>query len=159
MRGPSAFAVPDRELIAAYVSALNACRFCVGVHGAVAERFGVDPGLLELLAEDVDAAPIREELRPVLRYVRKLNAEPSQIIAADADAILAAGWPERAVHDAASICGLFNLFNRLVDGVGIVGDSEFFSAAAMMLTEPAAYGAVVAADDGSQSRAEETARD
>lgn len=119
-------------MIAAYVSALNACRFCVGVHRAVAERFGVNPELFEELADDLERAPIGEELRPVLRYVRKLNAAPSTITAADAG----------------SICALFNLFNRLADGLGIVGKSEFFSAAAMILTTAGGHGAVVRTESG-----------
>lgn len=149
MRGPSAFTVAQRELIAAYVSALNSCRFCIGVHSAVAESFGVDPDLLErLMNGQLPAAPVAGRLRPVLAYVRKLNDEPSRITSMDTDPIFAAGWPERAVHDAASICGLFNLFNRLVDGLGIIGNGEFFNAAAQMLTAPAGYGGVVASDRG-----------
>jgi alkylhydroperoxidase family enzyme len=32
LRGPSPFSVAERELIAAYVSGLNACGYCHGVH-------------------------------------------------------------------------------------------------------------------------------
>ena len=39
MRGPSPFSIGERELIAAYVSALNACAYCAGVHGATAATF------------------------------------------------------------------------------------------------------------------------
>ncbi len=38
---------------------------------------------------------------------------------ADADRVYAAGWDERALFDAISICGLFNLMNRIVEGSGI----------------------------------------
>ena len=34
MRGPSAWSVADRELMAAYVSAVNENAFCVGAHTA-----------------------------------------------------------------------------------------------------------------------------
>ena len=36
MRGPSAWSVGDRELMAAYVSKVNECAFCVGAHSATA---------------------------------------------------------------------------------------------------------------------------
>ena len=36
MRGPSAWSVGDRELMAAYVSKMNECEFCVKAHTAVA---------------------------------------------------------------------------------------------------------------------------
>ena len=37
----------ERELIAAYVSGLNACSFCYRGHKAIAEMFGVEEGLIE----------------------------------------------------------------------------------------------------------------
>ncbi len=40
MRQPSQLSVGERELIAAYVSALNACQYCLGVHSVTAENFG-----------------------------------------------------------------------------------------------------------------------
>ena len=38
---------------------------------------------------------------------------------ADADAVFAANWSERALHDAVSVCALFNFVNRVVEGLGI----------------------------------------
>lgn len=70
LRGPSPYPVAERELIAAYTSGLNACGYCHGVHSATAEAFGVPEGTLQALLDDVDAAPVDERMRPVLRYVR-----------------------------------------------------------------------------------------
>jgi len=39
MRGPSPFTPAERELIAAYVSGVNSCRYCHGVHSHVACAF------------------------------------------------------------------------------------------------------------------------
>jgi len=133
LRGPSPFSVAERELIAAYVSGLNACDYCHGVHAATAQAFGVDQGLVVALLDDVDAAPVDARMRPVLRYVRKLTRTPSRLTAADAEAVLAAGWDERALHDAASVCGLFNLMNRLVEGLGIRADAGYFRLSAERL--------------------------
>jgi AhpD family alkylhydroperoxidase len=41
LRGPSPFTVAERELIAAYVSGLNACGYCHGIHRVTADAFGV----------------------------------------------------------------------------------------------------------------------
>jgi uncharacterized peroxidase-related enzyme len=127
LRGPSPFTVAERELIAAYTSGLNACGYCHGVHTATAEEFGVPEGTLQALLDDVDTAPVDERMRPVLRYVRKLTQEPSRVVPNDVEAVLAAGWEEQAVHDAAAVCGLFNLMNRLVDGLGITADEDYFT--------------------------------
>src|SRR5690349_7984961 len=44
LRGPSPLSIAERELIAAYVSGLNACRYCHGVHQATAQAFGIGDG-------------------------------------------------------------------------------------------------------------------
>jgi AhpD family alkylhydroperoxidase len=49
MRGPSPFAQGQRELIAAYVSGLNACTYCHGTHLAVAAACGVAPEVIKAL--------------------------------------------------------------------------------------------------------------
>lgn len=135
LRGPSPFTVAERELIAAYVSGLNACGYCHGVHSATARAFGVADGTLDALLADVDTAPVDERLRPVLRYVRKLTETPSRVTPGDAEAVFAAGWDEQALHDAASICGLFNLMNRIVDGLGLRAGDEYFALSSRRLTD------------------------
>lgn len=135
LRGPSPFTVAERELIAAYVSGLNDCHYCHGVHTATAERFGIAEGNLAGLLSDVDSAPIDERMKPVLRYAGKLTLTPSRMTPADAGAILAAGWPEQALHDAASVCALFNFMNRLVEGLGVTADDSYFPTSAKRLAD------------------------
>jgi uncharacterized peroxidase-related enzyme len=127
MRGPSPFSSGERELIAAYVSGINACGYCHGVHTATAEAFGVSPGVLTSALADLDSAPVDEKLKPVLRYVGKLTSTPSRVTRADADAVFAAGWDELALYHAVLVCALFNFMNRLVDGLGITADSTFYA--------------------------------
>jgi uncharacterized peroxidase-related enzyme len=135
MRGPSPLSVGERELIAAFVSGLNRCRYCTGVHTGAAEAFGIAEGLLADLLVDVDAAPVDDKLKPILHYVTKLTEAPARITQADADAVLDAGWDEKALHDAISVCAMFNLMNRLVDGSGLVGSEAYFAAARKRLKE------------------------
>ena len=127
LRGDSPLAPAQLELIAAYVSGLNACHYCYGVHAQTAAAYGIDPALLEALLQDVESAPVDASLRPILRYARKLTLSPSRITQADADAVLAAGWPERALHDAVLTIGLFNFMNRLLEGHGCKGVPEVFA--------------------------------
>ena len=133
MRGPSPLSVAQRELIAAFVSGLNACGHCYGVHTATAQAFGVAEGLFEDLLADVDSAALDDRMKPILRYVRKLTLTPGRMTQADADAVFVAGWDEKALHDAASVCGLFNLMNRMVDGTGLTGDADYFRGVAQGL--------------------------
>jgi uncharacterized peroxidase-related enzyme len=119
LRGPSPFSIGERELMAAYVSALNACDFCSGEHEVVAERFGVEHGTLAALLDDIDSAPLAENLLPTFHYLHKLTLQPSRMVAADAQAIYAAGWEDPALYHLASLCGLFCFNNRLINGIGI----------------------------------------
>ncbi|GGS31648.1 carboxymuconolactone decarboxylase family protein [Actinokineospora fastidiosa] len=127
MRGPSPFSLGERELIAAYVSGVNACAYCHGVHTETAQRFGVPEGLLAAALADLDSAPVDERLKPVLRYVGKLTATPSRVTAEDAAEVFAAGWDEKALHDAVMVCALFNFMNRMVEGHGIAADAAYYA--------------------------------
>lgn len=119
LEGPSAFTVAERELMGAFVSALNACQFCVGLHGAIAEAWGIEGSVLEKLVDDIDTAPVRRQLKPVFKLQRKLTLEPSKVVDGDAQSIFDQGWDEAAYHDAVSICCRYSYMNRLVDAYGL----------------------------------------
>lgn len=122
LRGESPLSIAERELIAAYVSGLNACNFCFGAHKMMARAFGVDEAMIDALIEDVDAAPVDEKLKPILKYVAKLQDLPPRLRDADAQAVYEAGWPEQALFDAVQVAALFNLMNRIIEGTGVSFD-------------------------------------
>lgn len=135
MRQPSALSEGERELIAAYVSGLNACQYCHGVHRRTAEAYGFDAGLMETMMDDVEAADVDDRLKPILRYVMKLTRTPAKMTDADAEAVFAAGWDDRALHDAVNVACLFNFMNRLLEGHGVKGEAAMFEARGPMLRE------------------------
>ncbi len=124
LRGPSELTVAQRELIAAYVSSLNACGYCAGAHQVIAEAHGIAPGLIEALIENVDTSDVEERLKPILHYVAKLTRNPASVRPSDAESVQAAGWSDDALFDAISICALFNFMNRIVEGSGVVTSPE-----------------------------------
>lgn len=119
MRGESDLTVAQRELLAAYVSGLNACAYCHGAHTIFAKAYGVDVETTEALMEDLDGAPVDQSLKPMLAYVRKLTLTPSRMTESDANDVYNAGWSESALFDAIQVCGVFNLVNRFLEGTGI----------------------------------------
>lgn len=135
LRGPSPFTEGERELIAAYVSGLNGCHYCHGVHSATAERLGVPQGVLQRVVEGVDAAPVSEKMKPVLRYAQILTRQPDGVTKADADAVLAAGWDGTALYHAVAVTALFNFMNRLVEGLGIKLDPAYVKPASRRLAD------------------------
>ncbi len=125
MRGDSAFAPAERELMAAYVSRLNSCGYCSGVHEATATAFGVDPKILQQLMDDIESASISAGMKPVLRFVRQLTLSPAKVTPADIEDIRQAGWSENAIHSAILVAALFAFMNRYVDGLGIRHEERF----------------------------------
>ncbi|MEQ1440052.1 peroxidase-related enzyme [Fontimonas sp. SYSU GA230001] len=119
LRGASDLSVAQRELIAAYVSGINACGFCFGAHSIIASTFGVSEDLIRALVDDLDAAPVEQRLKSLLYYVGKLTRTPARVTEQDRAQVYAAGWSARALHDAVATCALFNFMNRLVEGMGV----------------------------------------
>jgi uncharacterized peroxidase-related enzyme len=104
MRGESPLSEGERELIAAYVSGLNACDYCLGIHQRTARAFGVEEGLLTALLADIETADVDERMRPLLLYVGKVTREPARVSPADARRVLDAGWDEQAPSTTRSRC-------------------------------------------------------
>jgi len=121
LRGPSPLTVGQRELIAAYVSGLNACGHCRRMHRAHAEAWGIESAVFERLVADPEAA-MGPAWAALLAYLRKLTFSPAQLTDEDAAKTLEAGWGERALYDAVMVCCLVNATNRMVDGLGIPPD-------------------------------------
>ena|SRR5947209_6365914 len=135
LRGESPFTPGEREMIAAYVSGLNSCAYCHGIHTVTAEAFGIPEGVLAAAVADLDSSPVDDKLKPVLAYVGKLTRTPSRMTEADAGAVFAAGWSERALHDAVLVCALFNFMNRMVEGLGIRADQAYSTTSGERLAE------------------------
>lgn len=135
LRGDSPFSASERELIAAYVSGLNECDYCHAVHSQTAVALGIGANTIAEMLSNPQSEHVDLRMRPVLAFVRKLTVSPADMTAADADALFAAGWDDRALHDAVAICALFNLMNRLVDGLGVKSDEAYVQMAARRLAQ------------------------
>jgi uncharacterized peroxidase-related enzyme len=117
MRGPSAWSVADRELMAAYVATVNESAFCVGAHTATATRAYQDGALVAAVLTDLESAPIEEPLRATLRMLGKLTAE-GELSTEDMRRVLTAGVSPGQVEDALAVCAAFNTTTRLADALG-----------------------------------------
>ena len=119
MRGPSPLTPAFRELIAAFVSSRNQCRFCSGSHIAVAAKLAENRPLVEAVVADFRSAPIAENEKALLAYLEKLTLSPASTSAQDVEALRAAGWGDEAIYDAVTVCAMFNFYNRWVEGSGV----------------------------------------
>jgi uncharacterized peroxidase-related enzyme len=121
LRGPSWWSVGEREVMAAYVSQTNACRFCLESHRAVAEEALAgtpSEGAVAQLLKDPTQGAVRAELKAVLPLVEKLTRAPQDVTDADVDAVRAAGVPEHAIEEAMHVVSIFSTINRVADSLG-----------------------------------------
>jgi uncharacterized peroxidase-related enzyme len=133
MRGPSAWSVGDRELMAAMVAKTNRCEFCTKAHTAVAQRAYGEGKKVSAVISDLDNAVIDQPLQATLLMLRKLTREHA-VSADDIQAVLVAGASRQQIEDALAVCFAFNVITRLADGFGFsVPTSDAFEAGAKYL--------------------------
>jgi uncharacterized peroxidase-related enzyme len=117
MRGPSAWSVGDRELMAAHVSKVNGTAFCIGAHTATASQAYQDPSRVAAVLDDLETAPVTETLRATLRMLGTLTREGT-VGVEDMREVLATGATPEQVEDALAVCAAFNTTDRLADAFG-----------------------------------------
>jgi uncharacterized peroxidase-related enzyme len=134
LRGASEWTVGERELIAAYVSHSNDCRFCYGAHRAVAER-ALGSNVVDAVFTEMSTAPISPQLRATLEFVQKLARSPRSVDSGDAETVRASGVSDAALENAIHICAVFCIINRLANSLGfeIPSLSAFQRAAKFLL--------------------------
>lgn len=114
MRGPSAWSIGDRELMAAYVAQANESPFCIAAHSATSGVWYGDSAKVAAALADLDAAPITEPLRATLRMLGKL-ARGNTIDADDIREVLSAGVSPAQIEDALAVCLAFDITARLAN--------------------------------------------
>jgi uncharacterized peroxidase-related enzyme len=133
MRGPSAWSVGDRELMAAFVAKNNECEWCTRAHTAVATKAYHDEMRVAAVLSDLEVAPIEEPLRATLRMLRKLTREHA-VTADDIRAVLSSGVSREQIKDALAVCFAFNITTRLANTFGFaLASQEAFDAGAKYL--------------------------
>jgi uncharacterized peroxidase-related enzyme len=133
MRGPSAWSVGDRELMAAYVSTVSESAFCIAAHTATARQAYQDGPKVAAVLADLESAPIEDGLRATLWMLGKLTRE-GKLGAGDMREVLSAGVSRQQVEDALAVCAAFNTTGRLADAFGFdVLSPEGFEAGAKYL--------------------------
>jgi uncharacterized peroxidase-related enzyme len=133
MRGPSAWSIGDRELMAAFVSKVNNCEYCVKTHSAVSARAYGNAAMVTAALADLDTAPIEEPLRAALRMLRTLTLEHA-VNADDMRGLMAAGVSREQIADALAVCFTFDTMNRLADAFRFsIGTPKAFEAGARYL--------------------------
>jgi len=136
LRGPSTLTRGERELIAAYVSALNDCRYCASSHSACAAA--QLPEGLKLVAQvraDPATAAVSAKLKALLEIASAVRDGGRAVTAELVSGARAAGATDVEIHDTVLIAAAFCMFNRYVDGLATTApdDPEVYEAGAQRL--------------------------
>lgn len=136
MRGPSPLTVADRELIAAYTSALSECVYCAGAHGSTAAELGYSRELQERLVNDLEVSEISGPMRLLLGFVRKLVLTPTEIVKDDVLELKDAGWSELALNHAIAVASRYVMATRISHAHGIVVEPDKLQEAGLRMAMP-----------------------
>lgn len=108
----------ESELIAAYVSSRNECRFCMSSHAAASRHlYGEEAATVDAVLNDMQTAPISEKLKALLHIAGKVQQGGRNVTEEDVAEARRQGATDRQIHDAVLIAASFSMFNRYVDGL------------------------------------------
>ena len=108
MVGESELSKEEREIIAAHVSRINGCDFCVEAHRATLIAMGVDDETVSTLDRGPDIAGVSDQVRHLLVFADKLTRTPAAIRIADIDTLNNEGISEQAIEDTINVVSLFS---------------------------------------------------
>ena len=138
LRAPNTLTRGERELIAAYVSSRNQCRFCCSVHSAyAAAQLSEGMPLVDQVCADLAQAPVTGKMRALLTIAGAVQQGGKAVTGELAGAARAAGASDTEIHDTVLIAAAFCMFNRYVDGLGTTApdDPAIYAARARQFVE------------------------
>ena len=118
LRGPSTLTSGEREMIAAFVSSRNDCRFCQLSHSAAAaHHLSGHYDVVDAVVHDYEQAQISAKLKSLLAIAAKVQQGGLQVTSGDVERARKEGATDVEIHDAVLIAAAFCMFNRYVDGL------------------------------------------
>jgi uncharacterized peroxidase-related enzyme len=135
---PSTLTRGERELIAAYVSSLNQCRYCCSSHSAYAAA-QLPGGMAQVqeVCADVDGAPVSAKMKALLGIAAAVQQGGLNVTDQHVAAARAADATDLEIHDCVLIAAAFCMFNRYVDGLGTFApdDPDLYASRAQLIVE------------------------
>lgn len=119
MRCPASISLGMRELIAAWTSRINECRFCTAAHAAAAAEHLGGEELVRSVLDEMESSPLDQRDKAMLRYIAKVTHDLPSVGEADVEQLRAVGWDDEAIYYAITTCALFNFYNRWITATGV----------------------------------------
>lgn len=138
LRGDSTLSRGERELIAAYVSHLNGCRYCAGSHSAcAAAQLPGGSAQVESTLADPAEGPVPAKVQALLHIAARVQDSGRSVTEKEINAARAEGATDREIHDTVLIAAAFSMFNRYVDGLATLTpeDPAYYAATGQRLAK------------------------
>jgi alkylhydroperoxidase family enzyme len=104
-----------------FVSQLNDCPFCSGVHAGIADRR--DVGISDPLGQWRQGA-VEARMAATFGLLEKVTLTPDALGPEDITRVRDAGVPDSAILDALYVCYFFNAINRIANAFGFDWDTD-----------------------------------
>jgi uncharacterized peroxidase-related enzyme len=125
LRGPGTLTRGERELIAAYVSALNDCRYCSSSHSAcAAAQLPGGMAVVEQVRAGPATAPVPAKLKALLAIAAAVVQSGRAVTTEQVAGARVAGATDLEIHDTVLIAATFCMFNRYVDGLATIAPDD-----------------------------------
>lgn len=113
-----------KEMVGVVVSAVNGSEYARAVHLHSLGAQGVDAAILASLgAGQIDAAPVPDALRAVLRFAERAARDPRGVGADDYRALRDAGLSEAEIFEVVAAVDLFSGVNAFTDAIDLEVDA------------------------------------
>jgi uncharacterized peroxidase-related enzyme len=125
LRGPGTLTPGERELIAAYVSTLNDCRFCALSHSAMAAaQLPGGAALVGQVHANAGTAQVSARMMALLAIAAAVQHSGLSVTEQEVSAARSAGATDTEIHDCVLIAAAFCMFNRYVDGLAALAPED-----------------------------------
>jgi uncharacterized peroxidase-related enzyme len=115
-----------KEMIATYVSSLNACAYCLDSHANSLYQSGAsDELLLAIFQGNLKSSSISPKERVLLAFAAKVTEESYKVSATDIQSLQDVGWHQQQIAEAVHIASLFACFNRVANAFGLPSQNLF----------------------------------
>jgi uncharacterized peroxidase-related enzyme len=116
------------EVVASYVSILNACDYSLTHHWANASRLMKDPARAAAVRAALEAGAPEQAFAgkelALLRYAGKLTTDVARMQASDVSSARDVGATDGEILEVNQVCAYFNYSNRLLNGLGVTTQGD-----------------------------------
>lgn len=108
----------QKELIATYISSLNACIYCFDSHGAFLITCGASRQTVDHLASD-DLSDLSNAEQQLLTYLGNVERQAAQTTHEDVQNLRDLGWQEEQIAEAVHVAAMMGFCNRIANAFGL----------------------------------------